>query len=486
MMHREWTPEDYMAILRRRWPLILVLGVVGGFLGYGASRYIPNRYTSQASVLIEQPTVPTDMVKPDVTTDVSERLIGLRQQVLSRTSLEPMIDRLGLFPLERNQVPIEALVGRLQGAVSLAPIKPIGDPDSTRLPGFSISATWDDPKTAQLICSTISSMFIQENLQLRQEDSDQTTKFLDQQVADAKAKLDQQDSRLAQFKGHFLGYLPEDAQTNLNILGGLRSELDAATQAIARAQQDKSNAESNLAQQLASWQASQTGHNPDTYEDQLAAAQTQLANLQAKYTDDYPDVIKAKIEIESLKRKIAESEAQAAATGSTTQKQPSEPSQFRILRVQIASYDQLIAAKSKEQEGIQQQIKLYQDRVQSTPAIEQQYKELTRDYQTALDLYNDLLKKRAQSTMAADLERHQEAEQFRILDPATMPDTPSYPNRPLFGLGGVGGGLAFAVGIAFLLEMRDSSLRTEKDVELMLELPVLAMIPPLKISSRTN
>ena len=288
MIHREWTPEDYTAILRRRWLLILVLGVVGGFLAYGASRYVPNRYTSQASVLIEEPTVPTDFVKPDVTTDVGERLIGIRQQVFSRTSLEPMIDRLGLFPLERNQAPIEALVGRLRSAVALAPIKPIGDPDSARLPGFSISATWDDPKTAQSICSTISSMFIEENMQLRQEDSDQTTKFLDQQVADAKTKLDQQDSRLAEFKGHFLGYLPEDAQTNLNILSGLRSELDAATQAIARAQQDKSNAESNLAQQLASWQASQTGHNPDTYEEQLAASQTQLANLEAKYTDDSP------------------------------------------------------------------------------------------------------------------------------------------------------------------------------------------------------
>jgi polysaccharide chain length determinant protein (PEP-CTERM system associated) len=482
MAQREWETEDYIALLRRHWLLIVILGVLGGILGYGGSRLLPNRYTSQADILIEEPTVPTDLVRPVITTGVAERLIGIRQQVLSGTRLEPLIGQFGLFPLEQNQVSTEGLVGKLRGAVALIPMKPIGDPDSGRLPGFSIRFTWEDPKTAQSVCSAISSMFIEQNLQLREENSEQTTKFFDQQLVEAKAKLDEQDSKLAAFETRFLGHLPEDAQINLNILGGLRSEFDAATQAIAHAQQDKSTGESNLAQQLASWQASQTGQNPDTYEEQLAARQTQLAGLQAKYTDDHPDVIKAKIEIESLKQKIAESVAQSNRTASENSDKPSgEPSQFRRLRAQIASYDQTIAEKTKQQDRIQQEIKLYEDRVQSTPAIEQQYKEVTRDYQTALELYNDLLKKQAQSTMATYLERHQEAEQFRILDAANLPSSPSYPNRPLFGLGGAGGGLALALGIAFLLELRDTSLRSEKDVELLLQLPVLAMIPPLKI-----
>jgi polysaccharide chain length determinant protein (PEP-CTERM system associated) len=486
MLQHEWTTEDYIGLLGRHWILIAALGLLGGVVGFGASRFIPNRYKSQASILIEEPTVPTDFVKPVISTDVAERLIGIRQEVLSQSHLAPLIDEFGLFPLQRNQTGTDALVAGLRSAVALTPMRPIGDPDSGRLPGFSIGVTWDDPKTAQSICSAITSMFIEENLQHRQENSEQTTKFLDQQLAEAKAKLDAQDSKLAAFKGRFLGYLPDEAQTNLNILAGLRSELDAATQAISRAQQDKSLAESTLAQQLASWQASQTGHNPDTFEEQLAASQTQLANLEAKYTDDHPDVIKARIQIESLKKKIAESQAETSTTASNEPKIAGEPSQFRQLRAQIAGYDQTIAEKTKQQDRIQQDIKLYQDRVQSTPAIEQQYKELTRDYQTALDIYNELLKKRSQSTMAADLERHQEAEQFRILDPANLPSSPSYPNRPLFGLGGFGGGLTLALGISFLLEMRDNSLRSEKDVESLLQLPVLAMIPPVKISSHAS
>jgi capsular polysaccharide biosynthesis protein len=112
--------------------------------------------------------------------------------------------------------------------------------------------------------------------------------------------------------------------------------------------------------------------------------------------------------------------------------------------------------------------------------VEQQYKELTRDYQTALDFYNDLLKKRDQSAMAADLERHQEGENFSILDPANLPDKPSFPNHPLFALGGFVGGLGLGIGLAFFLESRDTSFRTERDVEIALRLPVLAMVPAIE------
>lgn len=111
--------------------------------------------------------------------------------------------------------------------------------------------------------------------------------------------------------------------------------------------------------------------------------------------------------------------------------------------------------------------------------VEEQYKELTRGYQTALDSYNDLQKKRDQSQMATELERQQEGEQFRVLDPANLPDKPSFPNRPLFAASGLAGGLGLGLALAFLLEMRDTSMRTERDVEFVLRLPVLAMVPEI-------
>jgi polysaccharide chain length determinant protein (PEP-CTERM system associated) len=479
MTQRELTFADYIAILRRRWVLITVLAVVGGPLAYGVSRLLPNRYTSQTLVLIEQPTVPSDFVKPVISTEINERLASMQEQILSRSRLEPIIHRFGLYSDDVNHVPVEALVARLQKSVQVTPVQPMAETQSQALPGFHIIVTLDNPKTAQEVCAAVTSMFIEENLRLRQQRSEDTTQFLAQQLVDAKAKLDAQDARLAEFKSRYIGSLPDEEKGNLNLLMGLTSQLDAATQALARAQQDKSFAESMLTQQVAAWQAAQTGANPETMDMQLTALQTQLANLQARYTDDHPDVVKAKNQIAALQKKIADSETPKVGT-SKPPKAATEPVQIAQLRAQVHTTDQVIAQKTKEQEKIQQAIKLYQDRVQSSPAVEQQYKELTRDYQTALDFYNDLLKKRDQSAMAADLERHQEGENFSILDPANLPDKPSFPNRPMFAFGGLAGGLALGVGIAFFLESQDTSFRSERDVELALRLPVLAMVPAIE------
>jgi len=481
MAQRELTQADYIAILRRRWVLITVLALVGAPLAYGVSRFLPNRYKSQTLVLVEPPTVPTDFVKPVITTEINERLASMQEEILSRTRLEPIIHQYGLYSGDVNRVPPDALVARLQKDIVITPIEPMAETRSQELPGFHIIVTLDNPRTAQEVCSAITHMFIEESIRLRQQRSEDTTQFIAQQLVDAKAKLDEQDSRLAAFKSRYLGSLPDEEKGNLNLLMGLTSQLDAATQALARAQQDKSFAESMLTQQLGAWQAAQSGTSPETVDMQLTQLQTQLANLQSKYTDDYPDVIKTKNAIAALQKRLAESEPPKASSDGKPSKTTSEPPQIAQLRAGIHTTEQVITEKTKEQTKIQQEIKVYQDRVQSSPAVEQQYKELTRDYQTALDFYNDLLKKRDQSTMATDLERHQEGEQFKILDPANLPDQPSFPNRPAFTLGGFGGGLALGLAIAFLLEARDTSFRTERDVEFALRLPVLAMVPSIEL-----
>jgi polysaccharide chain length determinant protein (PEP-CTERM system associated) len=479
MIQRELTQADYIAILRRRWVLITVLAIIGAPLAYGVSRTLPNRYKSQTLVLIEPPTVPTDFVKPVITTEINERLASMQEEILSRTRLEPIIHQYGLYSGDVNRVPPDALVARLQRDIEITPVQPMAETRAQELPGFHIIVTLDNPQTAQEVCSAVTHMFIEESIRLRQQRSEDTTSFLAQQLVDAKAKLDEQDSKLAAFKSRYIGIMPDEEQGNLNLLMGLTSQLDAATQALARAQQDKSFAESMLAQQVGAWQAAQSGTNPETVDMQLTALQTQLATLQARYTDDYPDVVKTKNAIAAMQKKMAENEPPKSSNDVKTSKTTSEPAQIAQLRAQVHTTDQVIAEKTKEQAKIQQEIKIYQDRVESSPAVEQQYKELTRDYQTALDFYNDLLKKRDQSAMATDLERHQEGEQFKILDPANLPDQPSFPNRPAFALGGLGGGLALGLAIAFLLELRDTSFRTERDVEFALRLPVLAMVPSI-------
>ncbi|HEY0702026.1 MAG TPA: XrtA system polysaccharide chain length determinant [Candidatus Acidoferrales bacterium] len=480
MAQRELTPADYLAMLKRHWIMILILTIVGGPLAYGVSRLLPVKYKSQTLVLIEQQSVPEKYVTSIDTSDISQRLSSMQQQILSRSRLEPIIRQYGLYSNDAQKTSMDVLVGRLQTAIEVTPVAPMAETRSRELPGFNVAVTWDNARTAQEVCTAVTSMFIEENLKSRQQHSEETTQFLSTQLVDAQAALNDQDAKLSAFKSRYMGALPDEEQTNLNLLTGLTSQLDAATQALYRAQQDKSFAETMLNQQVSAWQSSQTGHNPATLEQQLIALQNQLATLQSRYTEDYPDVVKTKADIAALQKKMAE-DNQAGAMATTKEPKSSvEPASIQQLRAQVHSYDQAIAAKTKEQEQIKQQIGLYQSRIQSSPAVEQQYKEVTRGYETALASYNDLLKKRQEAAMASQMERDQQGEQFRVLDPANLPSKPSFPNRPLFALGGFGGGLGLGLGLALLLEMKDSSFKTERDVEVALQLPVLAMIPAVE------
>ncbi len=250
MTERELTVADYVAMLRRRWVLIVLLGVVGGPIAYGVSRFLPDRYKSETLVLVERPSVPEKIVESLDTEDLSQRLSSMEQQILSRSRLEPIINQFGLYSKDINKVPMEDLVARLQKAIDVTPVRPMAETQSRGLPGFYVSVTMENARTAQQVCTAVTSMFIEENLRSRQRHSEDTTQFLVSQLAEAKANLDEQDAKLAAFKGRYLGRLPDEEQMNMSLLGNMGSQLDAATQSLARAQQDKSFTEAILNQQL--------------------------------------------------------------------------------------------------------------------------------------------------------------------------------------------------------------------------------------------
>jgi len=479
--HRELNIDDYLAILRRRLWVIFIPAVLAALGTYLFSLRIPNRYTSQTLVMVEQPQVPEVYVRPVVAAEqLNQRLSAMREQILSRTHLEPIIQKLGLFKNESDRVPMEELVARMRKSIMVQPVRSVVE--GGQIPGFYISFATGDPRLAQQVCGEITSMFMEENLRLQEQHALGTTSFLQKELEEAKRKLEEQDARLAVFKRRYLGQLPDQEQTNLNILAGIRSQFDGVTQSLNRTYQDKAFAESLLAQQVAAWESSKEGKNPLTLEEQLANLQTQLVTLEARYTSNHPDVIKMKNDIEQLKRKLAAGDVaeKNIRTEKNTQRAALvEPPQIRQLRNQIHFAEQAIKEKTLEQQKLQGLVKQYQSRVELSPLIEQQYKDVTRDYQTALDFYKDLLTKKQQSEVTADMERRQQGEQFRVMDPPNLPDKPSYPNRPIFAGGGFGAGLALGFGIALLLELRDKSIRTERDVEFYLELPTLALMPTI-------
>jgi polysaccharide chain length determinant protein (PEP-CTERM system associated) len=323
-------------------------------------------------------------------------------------------------------------------------------------------------------------MFTDQNAKRRMEQSQKTNQFMGKELETAKANLDEQDAKLAQFKRQYLGTLPEQEQTNLSLLTGLNTQLEAATQAMNRATQDKAFNETMLSQQEANWTATLNGgpQNPDTMEQQLAAMQEQLSSLLARYTPEHPDVLKLKSQIEALKRRMS-GDPETKSPIDPAQAKLHEPPQIQQLRARVKQDDLNIADLTRRQSRIQEQIQGMQARVQASPMVEEHYKELTRNYQTAQQIYNELLKKQSDSSIAKDLEHEQESENFRVLDPPSYPQAPSFPKLFQFVGGGFGAGFALAAGILFLLATLDKAMYSERDVEKSLKLPVLVSVPNL-------
>jgi polysaccharide chain length determinant protein (PEP-CTERM system associated) len=475
--------DDYLAILRRRWWVIFITIVVGISVAYALCRILPKRYTSTTLVLIEPPTVPPNYVQPVITGTLSERLATMTAQILSRTRLQPIVEQFDLFGADRNHVRIEDLVGQLSKAIEVAPVQPTPGTRSNGLPGFTVSVTLANPQLAQQVCAQITSMFMQQNLRQRQSQAEDTTAFLASQLKDARQKLDEHDAKLAAFELRYMNVLPGDQSANMNLLMSATQQLEAATQTLSRVQQDKAFTQTMLTQQEAAWKASLSGRNPETLQQQLSKLEDQLVFLRARYTDDYPDVIKARSDIAQLKKKIQAQEASKAHEIGAQQNSAATlvpPPQIQQLRVQIHQDNVAIEQVTRRQQLLQKQIQALQARLQLSPTVQEEYKQLTRDHQAALDFYNSLLKKQKDSAIATALERQQQSEQFRVLDPANLPDQPSFPDPIKFYGGGAGGGLFLGLGLVALVEMRDKKIRTERDVQYFLELPALALIPSVE------
>ena len=477
--HRELTMQDYFGILKRRFWLILISAILFLGVGIGLTYVIPSQYVSKTLVLVERQKVPEDYVTPVVTEDLGSRLSSMREQILSRSRLEPIIAKFNLYASRENTM--DDRIEMTQKAIGIAPI-PAG-PSSYGMPGFFITFKAQDARTAQQVCGEITSLFVSENLSAREQSAEGTTDFLKQQLADAKAKLDDQDAKLAAFEQKNFGALPDEEQGNMNTLQSLTSQLDAATQSLGRIQQDVTFLEAMVAQQTQDSQSAESGISGSSVDERKTELQDlikQKQALEAQYTPDYPDVVAISRKIADLKAEIARASAEPAQAPATSTANRSDPPRLLQLKAQLRAAQASMANTKQEQARIEQQIRTYQARVESRPQVEEQYKQVTRDHETALEFYNSLLKKADESSMATALEQAQQGEQFRVLDPANLPDEPTFPNPFVFAGGGFAGGLFLGLLFAALLEYRDTSLRNEQDIWAFTKLPTLAVISRIK------
>ncbi len=473
--HRALTFEDYSAILKRRWWMIAIPVAVLPIIAYAITFFVQPQYLSQTLVLVEQQKVPEDYVRPIVSEDLTARLASMREQILSRARLMPIIERFNLYG--SGKMSMDDRIDLTRKNIDITPIHS----DIARtggLPGFFISFKASDARTAQQVAGEITSLFVNENLRSRASSVEGTQEFLQGQLADAKRNLDDQDAKMAAFEQKYMGKLPGEEAPNMNMMSSLNTQLDAVTQALARMEQDKSYEEAMLAQQQSAAQTTErSGVAPQAQQSELQGLLNEEADLTKRYTDDYPDVVAVRRKIKDLRAEIASAPPPAptpAAPVATPSRVDSQAVQQ--LRGQVRALDQGIAQKKHEQGQISSQLRIYQDRISSSPLVQEEYKTLTRDYTTAQAFYDSLLKSVKQSEMASDLEKRQEGEQFKVMDEPNLPDEPSSPKRSVFLAGGFMAGLGLGLLLVAWTEYRDTALRSERDIWAFTKLPTLAVI----------
>ena len=240
------TLDEYWRIMcRRRWWLILP-AFVCWLLVWGGSWFLPAVFRSQSLILIEQQKVPEQYVVSNVSVDLQERLHSMTQQILSRTRLQRIIDDFHLYAKERSRLSPDGMVDLMRDDVKIELVQAPGRPGD--LTAFRISYSATSPQLAQQVASQLTSLFIEEDLQAQQQQSENTTRFLETQLAEARTSLEKQEAKVRQFKTEYLGQLPTQMEGNLQILSGLQTQLQSAQSSLAHAQQQKLYLESLLDQ----------------------------------------------------------------------------------------------------------------------------------------------------------------------------------------------------------------------------------------------
>jgi polysaccharide biosynthesis transport protein len=342
---------------------------------------------------------------------------------------------------------------------------------------FKIGYTAASPELAQQINSELTSLFINENLKSQQQLSERTTAFLNMQLEDARAKLEEQESKVRAFKAKHLGDLPSQVESNVQILSGIQGRLQSTQRALDAAKQERLYLESLLQQYQAVAASGSSETSPEALNKELMSLRVSLADARSRYSDNHPDVIALTDKIkktEALKKQLDDDFAALQKSSGTLPdvsqgKNDSSPNATSTPMMQMQSKlksNRLeIENLEKQQKNLESQLSSYQARLNLTPSTEQELADVSRGYEESKTNYNSLLQKQNQSQLATSLEQRQQGEQFSILDPPSLPDKPSDPNHLLVSLSGLGLGLTLAIVLVFLREFIDARVQSDRDLE---------------------
>ena len=460
---------------RQKWVAVVAFAAAIAGIG-GLAVWLPNLYRATATVLVETQKVSEDFVRPSVTGELETRLQRIRQELVSRERLGELIQQLDLYPeLRSRDVPFDLVIQQMRDDMRLD-LTGV-DRMSARGPtiAFSISFSGRDPHTVARVANVLASAYVEENTRLRAGQASRTAEILKEQLAKAKAELDDQERRTSGFRTAHRGELPEQAATNFGSLERLNTQLRLNSENQLRALDRRDRLEQQL--DGAAGAASSPTTSPRAAE--LSRLKQELADLRRQFSDAYPDVIRVRDAIASLERHEAESR-------STGESAASGPDLKERLTLSINVVNTELQGLKDEEASLRRTIAAYEQRVENLSVRQEQFEALSRDYESTKDRYHALLKRYEEAQLAESMEQGHQVEQFRILDPAIPPRNPVAPGRRRLLLLGFFVSVIFAAAAAFAAEKLDTSFHGLDELQAEVGGAAIFSVPVIQTATGTR
>jgi polysaccharide biosynthesis transport protein len=460
-----WSRRKWLAVLVFALPFVTAISLIFS---------MPPLYRSTASVLVERQQVPEAFVRPTVTSDVETRLRSISQEILSRSRLDALITRFGLYPDLRKSRSNEEVIERMRSDIRLD-FRGADLRARSSTIAFAISYRGPDPDTVAQVTNTLASFYIEENLKDRERQATGTADFLKGQVAETRKKLDGLETRVSEFRKRYLGELPQQMQANLVTFENLNSQLRLNNDSQIRAAERRDSLTALLAEAASSPQAFGAPAGApslnESHPARLVRIRQELASARARFTEEHPTVLRLKAQLAATESEPADSSGEATATAAA-----SSPYVLRLRETLRATESEIKVLKTEEQR-LRGAIAAYQARLENTPKREQEFQELSRDYESTKQLYDLLGKRYEEAQLAESMEQRQKGERFRMLDPAIASQIPAAPNRLRLFMVSLVLSLGLGAGALALAEMLDTSFHSASELREFSIVPVLVSVP---------
>ena len=470
------TLDDYFTIVKRRkWSLILPALAV--FLCAAiVAMALPSIYQSTSTILIEEQDIPEDFVMATVTSYAEQRLQSIYQRIVSFSRLLEIVNRFQLYPELKDKWTTEEIVEKMREDVLLEPIsaemvdRRTGRPTAATI-AFTLSYEGKNPDTVQRVSNMLTSLFLEENLRVRERQATETSEFLENEMDKVKSDLAELEAKMATFKAAHINELPDLLQVNMQSLNSLESNAERLNEQL-RSLKER---EGYLQTQLASISPSFEEEKRDKV--RLAELKVQLVHLKSRFSEKYPDVIKTKAEIAELEKQANDSRVKSDNPGHSDD--PPDNPAYITLAAQLSSTQVEIVSLNRQIGEFNKMANEYRRRIANSPKVEEAYRAIFTERNNTQAKYDDLMRKHMEARVAQGLEKEQKGERFTLIDPARLPETPDKPNRMAIILIGMVLGMGAGVGWASLKEFTDQSIRDSTSLALATSFPVLASIPEI-------